>query len=136
MFINRDKEYEKVKEMVTKLRVKTPSILQKVSNLSGGNQQKVCLAKALLCEPKVLILDEATRGIDIGAKAEIYQLINDIASQGVAVIMISSELPEILGMSDRVYVMREGILSGEFDNMERKLTQEDVAMAATGGTKK
>ena len=136
MFINRDREYEKVKEMVTKLRVKTPSILQKVSNLSGGNQQKVCLAKALLCEPKVLILDEATRGIDIGAKAEIYQLINEIASQGVAVIMISSELPEILGMSDRVYVMREGILSGEFDNMDRKLTQEDVAMAATGGTKK
>lgn len=136
VFINRDQEYDKVKEMVQKLRIKTPSILQKVGNLSGGNQQKVCLAKALLCEPKVLILDEATRGIDIGAKAEIYQLINEIAAQGVAVIMISSELPEILGMSDRVYVMKEGVLAGEFDNSERSLTQENVAMAATGGAGK
>lgn len=134
LFINKDTEYEKVKEMVKKLRVKTPSILQKVCNLSGGNQQKVCLAKALMCEPKVLILDEATRGIDIGAKSEIYQLINEIAEQGVAVIMISSELPEILGMSDRVYVMREGIMAGEFDNSERQTTQENIAIAATGGT--
>ena len=133
IFINRDKEYAKVKEMVAKLRVKTPSILQKVGNLSGGNQQKVCLAKALMCEPKVLILDEATRGIDIGAKSEIYQLINQIAAQGVAVIMISSELPEVLGMSDRIYVMKEGRISGEFDNRERNITQENVAMAATGG---
>lgn len=135
LFINRDKEYEKVKEMVARLQVKTPSILQKVGNLSGGNQQKVCLAKALLCEPKVLILDEATRGIDIGAKAEIYQLINEIAAQGVAVIMISSELPEILGMSDRIYVMKEGVIAGELDNVEKKLTQENVAMIATGGAK-
>ena len=134
MFINKDSEYDKVKEMVKRLQVKTPSILQKVGNLSGGNQQKVCLAKALLCEPKVLILDEATRGIDIGAKSEIYQLINEIAAQGVAVIMISSELPEILGMSDRVYVMREGIVAGHFDNSERTLTQENIAKAATGGT--
>ena len=132
-FINRDKEYGKVKEMVKKLRVKTPSILQRVGNLSGGNQQKVCLAKALMTEPKVLILDEATRGIDIGAKTEIYQLINQMADQGIAVIMISSELPEILGMSDRIYVMREGRISAEFDNSARKITQEDVALAATGG---
>ena len=135
LFINKDSEYDKVKEMVKRLQVKTPSILQKVGNLSGGNQQKVCLAKALLCEPKVLILDEATRGIDRGAKSEIYQLINEIAAQGVAVIMISSELPEILGMSDRVYVMREGIVAGHFDNSERTLTQENIAKAATGGTK-
>lgn len=133
LFINRDKEYIRAKEMVEKLRVKTPSILQKVKNLSGGNQQKVCLAKALMCEPKVLILDEATRGIDIGAKTEIYQLINQIAAQGVAVIMISSELPEVLGLSDRIYVMREGRISGEFDNSERMITQENVAMSATGG---
>lgn len=136
LFIDRDSEYEKVKEMVGKLRVKTPSILQKVGNLSGGNQQKVCLAKALMCEPKVLILDEATRGIDIGAKTEIYQLINQIAQQGVAVILISSELPEILGLSDRIYVMKEGRISGQFDNRERKITQENVAMAATGGAEK
>ena len=132
-FINRDRELEKVREMVTKLTVKTPSILQKVGNLSGGNQQKVCLAKAIMTEPKVLILDEPTRGIDVGAKTEIYQLINQMAEEGIAVIMISSELPEILGMSDRVYVMREGVISGEFDNRDRTLTQEDIALAATGG---
>lgn len=119
--------------MVKKLRIKTPSILQRAGNLSGGNQQKVCLAKALMTEPKVLILDEATRGIDIGAKTEIYQLINQMAAQGIAVIMISSELPEILGISDRIYVMREGRISAEFDNSARNITQEDVALAATGG---
>ncbi len=133
MFINRDKELERVKELVKELTVKTPSILQKVGNLSGGNQQKVCLAKAIMTGPKVLILDEPTRGIDIGAKTEIYRLINKLASDGIAVIMISSELPEVLGMSDRVYVMREGRISGEFDNRERLLTQEDIALAATGG---
>lgn len=133
LFINREKELEKVKEMVKKLTVKTPSILQKVGNLSGGNQQKVCLAKAIMTEPKVLILDEPTRGIDIGAKTEIYQLINQMAAEGIAVIVISSELPEVLGLSDRVYVMREGEISGEFDNRERRLTQEQVALAATGG---
>ena len=132
-FINRDEEYVEVKEMVQKLRVKTPSILQRVGNLSGGNQQKVCLAKALMTEPKVLILDEATRGIDIGAKTEIYQLINQMTEQGIAVIVISSELPEVLGLSDRIYVMREGKISGEFSNKERNVTQEDIGMAATGG---
>lgn len=133
LFINRDRELEKVKDMVKRLTVKTPSILQKVGNLSGGNQQKVCLAKAIMTEPKVLILDEPTRGIDIGAKTEIYQLINQMAEEGIAVIMISSELPEVLGMSDRVYVMKEGRISGEFDNRKRQLTQEDIALAATGG---
>lgn len=132
-FISKEKELEKVKELVKKLTVKTPSILQKVGNLSGGNQQKVCLAKAIMTEPKVLILDEPTRGIDIGAKTEIYQLINQMAEEGIAVIMISSELPEVLGMSDRVYVMKEGMISGEFDNRDRRLTQEDIALAATGG---
>ena len=133
VFINRDEEYVKVKEMVGKLRVKTPSILQRVGNLSGGNQQKVCLAKALMTEPKVLILDEATRGIDIGAKTEIYQLINQMTEQGIAVIVISSELPEVLGLSDRIYVMRGGKISGEFSNKERNITQEEIGMAATGG---
>lgn len=136
LFINKDRELERVKELVKKLTVKTPSILQKVGNLSGGNQQKVCLAKAIMTEPKVLILDEPTRGIDIGAKTEIYQLINQMAAEGIAVIMISSEMPEVLGMSDRVYVMKEGVISGEFDNKERTLTQEDIALAATGGVTK
>ena len=120
--------------MVQTLTVKTPSILQRVGNLSGGNQQKVCLAKALMTEPKVLILDEATRGIDIGAKTEIYQLINQITELGVAVIVISSELPEIIGLSNRIYVMREGRISGEFSNKERDITQEQIGFAATGGT--
>lgn len=136
IFINKDREMERVKELVSKLTVKTPSVLQKVGNLSGGNQQKVCLAKAIMTEPKVLILDEPTRGIDIGAKTEIYQLINQMAAEGIAVIMISSELPEVLGMSDRVYVMKEGTISGEFNNKERTLTQEDIALAATGGVSK
>lgn len=134
LFINHDKEFSKVKEMVQTLTVKTPSILQRVGNLSGGNQQKVCLAKALMTEPKVLILDEATRGIDIGAKTEIYQLINQITELGVAVIVISSELPEIIGLSNRIYVMREGRISGEFSNKERDITQEQIGFAATGGT--
>lgn len=133
IFINQNKEYGKVKELSGKFRVKTPSILQLAKNLSGGNQQKVCLVKALMTEPNVLILDEATRGIDIGAKMEIYQLINQMAAQGLAIIMISSELPEILGISDRIYVMREGRISGEFDNRERTITQQDVALAATKG---
>ncbi len=133
MIIDKDRELELVNDMIGKLRIKTPSVLQKVKNLSGGNQQKVCIAKALLTKPKVLILDEATRGIDIGAKNEIYQLMNQLVEQGIAIIMISSELPEILGMSDRVYVMREGRISGEFDNKELQVTQEDIALKATGG---
>lgn len=133
MFINRDKELGEVKELVKKLTVKTPSVLQKVGNLSGGNQQKVCLAKAVMTGPKVLILDEPTRGIDVGAKKEIYQLINKLAEDGLAIIVISSELPEVLGMSDRVYVMHEGSINAEFDNRESKLMQEDIALAATGG---
>lgn len=134
-FINKEKEILKVKELTKKLTVKTPTVLQKVGNLSGGNQQKVCLAKALMTEPKVLILDEPTRGIDVGAKTEIYQLINKLAEEGIAVIVISSELPEVIGMSDRVYVMKEGEISAEFDNKEGKLMQEDIAIAATGGVK-
>ena len=133
MVINHDNEVLEVGKKVAELNIKTPSILQKVGNLSGGNQQKVCLAKALLTQPQVLILDEPTRGIDIGAKTEIYKIINDLAEQGVAIIMISSELPEVLGLSDRVYVMREGRISGEFDNTDRTLTQQQIALAATGG---
>jgi inositol transport system ATP-binding protein len=112
------------------LRIKTPSLLQRVRNLSGGNQQKVLLARWLLTEPEVLILDEPTRGIDVGAKAEIYRLMVDLARAGKAIIMISSELPEILGMSDRIMVMHEGDKVGEITR--RQATQERILEMATG----
>ncbi|MEM8703435.1 MAG: multiple monosaccharide ABC transporter ATP-binding protein [Pseudomonadota bacterium] len=100
------------------LAIRTPSVFQKTMNLSGGNQQKVVLAKWLFTEPEVLILDEPTRGIDVGAKYEIYTLINDLAEQGKGVVMISSEMPELLGMCDRIYVMNEGALVGELSAAE------------------
>ena len=100
------------------LATRTPSVFQKVVNLSGGNQQKVVLAKWLFTSPEVLILDEPTRGIDVGAKYEIYTIINDLAAQGKGVIMISSEMPELLGMCDRIYVMNEGALVGELTAAE------------------
>ena len=103
---------------------------QKVINLSGGNQQKVVLAKWLALNPRILIVDEPTRGVDVGAKAEVHQLLNQLAGQGVAILMISSELPEILGMSDRVLVMREGRLAGELSRAEA--TQETIMSMATG----
>jgi inositol transport system ATP-binding protein len=112
------------------LRIKTPSLLQRVRNLSGGNQQKVLLARWLLTEPDVLILDEPTRGIDVGAKAEIYRLMVELAKSGKAIIMISSELPEILGMSDRIMVMHEGDKVGEIHR--RTATQEKILEMATG----
>jgi inositol transport system ATP-binding protein len=105
-------------DYAAKLRVKTPNLAETVENLSGGNQQKLLIARWLLTNPKILILDEPTRGIDVGAKAEIHRLITELASQGVAVLMISSELPEILGMSDRVMVMHEGHVSGFLDRSE------------------
>ena len=100
------------------LATRTPSVFQKVVNLSGGNQQKVVLAKWLFTSPEVLILDEPTRGIDVGAKYEIYTIINDLAAQGKGVVMISSEMPELLGMCDRIYVMNEGALVGELTAAE------------------
>lgn len=100
-------------EFVQKLRVRTPSLEQEAGKLSGGNQQKVVLARWLAAKPKVLILDEPTRGIDVGAKAEIYRLIDDLANQGLGIMFISSELPEILGLSDRIYVMQNGRITGE-----------------------
>jgi putative multiple sugar transport system ATP-binding protein len=95
-----------------------------VGNLSGGNQQKVLLAKWMFAEPDIMILDEPTRGIDVGAKYEIYCIINDLAAQGKSVIMISSELPEVLGMSDRIYVMNEGRIVGEFQ--QEDASQESI----------
>jgi putative multiple sugar transport system ATP-binding protein len=113
----------------TSLNIKTPSIEQKVSNLSGGNQQKVSLAKWLFVKPNLLILDEPTRGIDVGAKFEIYTLMNILVEQGMSIIMISSELPEILGMSDRIYVVSAGHITGELTRAEA--TQERIMQLAT-----
>jgi len=123
-----------VLEYIDKLNIKTPSHLQLARNLSGGNQQKVVLAKWLLSDSKVIIFDEPTRGIDVGAKIEVYNIINDLVRAGVAVIMISSEMPEVLGMSDRVAVMHQGEITGVFDN-DGTLTQEKVLYYATGGDK-
>ena len=116
--INPDKELQVAEEYRQKLRTKTPSVQQNVGNLSGGNQQKVLLAKWMYANPDILILDEPTRGIDVGAKYEIYCIINDLVAEGKSVIMISSELPEVLGMSDRIYVLNEGKIVGEFNRGE------------------
>lgn len=115
------------------MRIKTPSLGQTVVNLSGGNQQKIVLSKWLCNDVKILIVDEPTRGIDVGAKFEIYELFNRLSDQGVAIIMISSELPEILGMSDRVLVVHEGEINGELD--AKKTTQEEILYLAAGYNK-
>ena len=117
-------------DFTQRLGIKTPSIAVPVANLSGGNQQKVALSRWLMTKPQVLILDEPTQGIDVGAKSEIHALMSELAAQGVAILMISSELPEILGMSDRVAVMREGRLAGIFDRAEA--TQEKILALALG----
>lgn len=122
--IDRDKEYSVAVEYKKKLNTKCPTVEQNVGNLSGGNQQKVLLAKWMFADPDVLILDEPTRGIDVGAKYEIYCIINDLVAAGKSVIMISSELPEVLGMSDRIYVMNEGKIAGELSKEEA--TQEKI----------
>ena len=122
--IDHDKEYAVAEDYRKKLRTKCSGIEQNVGNLSGGNQQKVLLAKWMFTDPDILILDEPTRGIDVGAKYEIYCIINDLVAQGKSVIMISSELPEILGMSDRIYVMNEGRIVGEF--RQKDASQESI----------
>jgi ribose transport system ATP-binding protein/inositol transport system ATP-binding protein len=131
--VNRKKENEIVNHGVESMNVKTPSVRRKVSNLSGGNQQKVVLAKWLATVPKILIMDEPTRGIDVGAKAEIYRIINDLVSAGIAIIMISSELNEVINMSDRLVVMREGAITGLFDR--KNYAQDVILKYALGGVK-
>ncbi|MGG0658374.1 sugar ABC transporter ATP-binding protein [Rummeliibacillus pycnus] len=131
--IDRKKETSFVENLIKKLGVRTSGAMQTAKSLSGGNQQKVVIAKWLGDEPKILILDEPTRGVDIGAKKEIYQIINNLAEQGVAILMISSELPEIIGMADRVLVMHEGKITGEVTKEE--MTQEKIMYYATGGDK-
>ena len=122
--IDKDKEYQVAVEYKDKLKTKTPTVEQNVGNLSGGNQQKVLLAKWMFAEPDVLLLDEPTRGIDVGAKYEIYCIINDLVKAGKSVVMISSELPETIGMSDRIYVMNEGKFVGELKQEEA--SQESI----------
>lgn len=122
--IDKDKEYQVAVEYKDKLKTKTPSVEQNVGNLSGGNQQKVLLAKWMFANPDILILDEPTRGIDVGAKYEIYCIINDLVAAGKSVIMISSELPEVLGMSDRIYIMNASRMVGELNSEEA--TQEAI----------
>ena len=122
--INGAEEIVASQEYKEKINVKATSIEQVVGSLSGGNQQKVVLAKWMLTQPDVLILDEPTRGIDVGAKYEIYCIINDLAKAGKAVIVISSELPELIGTCDRVYVINEGEIAGEIERDE--ITQEGI----------
>jgi ribose transport system ATP-binding protein len=129
-FVSRRDEDAAVPPLIEGLRIKTPSAEQNVSNLSGGNQQKTILARWLFTECRLLIFDEPTRGIDVGAKAEIYQLIADLAAAGKSILVISSELPEILGLSHRIYVMREGKIAAEFSGVEA--TQEALLAAAMG----
>lgn len=124
--IDKDKEYQVAEEYRNKLRTKCPSVEQNVGNLSGGNQQKVLLAKWMFTEPDVLILDEPTRGIDVGAKYEIYCIINDLVAAGKSVIMISSELPEVLGMSDRIYIMNAAKIVGE---LQAEDASQEIIMA-------
>lgn len=118
------------KEAIDRLSIKTPSLETQIESLSGGNQQKVIISRWLANDPDILILDEPTRGIDVGAKYEIYQIINDLAASGKSIIMISSEMGELLGVSDRIMVMCEGRISG-FLKGGKETTQEDVMSLAT-----
>jgi ribose transport system ATP-binding protein len=128
-WVNSRKTRQTAEHFVKALSIKTPSLQQTVKNLSGGNQQKVIIGKWLTADTNILIFDEPTRGIDVGAKSEIYKLLNDLARQGKSIIMISSELPEILRMSHRVVVMCEGRITGEMDIAEA--TQEKIMTYAT-----
>ena len=129
LFVNDRKADKLSEEYIQKIRTKTPSTRTKVVSLSGGNQQKVVISKWLLRDCDILIFDEPTRGIDVGAKSEIYKLMNQLAAEGKSIIMISSDMPELLRMSDRVVVMCEGRVTGELDISEA--TQEKIMTFAT-----
>nr|WP_279388742.1 ATP-binding cassette domain-containing protein [Hydrogenispora ethanolica] len=122
--VNHQKEVRMAEDFVGRLHIKTPGVRQLVVNLSGGNQQKVMLGKWLATHPKVVFMDEPTRGIDVGAKAELHSLLRDLSKQGIGVVLISSELPEIIGMCDRVLVMREGRINGELTG--DSITEENI----------
>jgi putative multiple sugar transport system ATP-binding protein len=129
--VNGQQEIEEAEKYRRELRIKTPSINQLTRNLSGGNQQKVVVSRTLLADPDIFIVDEPTRGIDVGAKSEIYDILNDLVKAGKSVIMISSELPEALGMADRIYVMNEGKIKGML--MHEDATQEKIMRMALVG---
>jgi ribose transport system ATP-binding protein/rhamnose transport system ATP-binding protein len=120
------------RRLITELKIATPSPKQAVGNLSGGNQQKVMIAKWLAMKPKLLIVDEPTRGVDVGARAEIYRLLRALAAEGVALVIVSSDLPEVLALADRVVVMADGRLAGEIPGTEA--TEEDILRLATHAT--
>ena len=128
-FVDKNREAKIALQYKDSMNIKTPSIEQTVSNLSGGNQQKVSIGKWLFVDPKILILDEPTRGIDVGAKFEIYKIINELVKKGLSIVLISSELPELLGMADRIYVMNDGKLVGQLSKGEA--TQEKIMKMAT-----
>lgn len=128
VLVNRQKEVSITQEYIEKMSVRTPSADQIIANLSGGNQQKVMIARWLATSPKILILDEPTRGVDVGAKSEIYAIMNELAKSGMAIVLISSEMPEIINMSDRIYVMSEGRITGCLNH--REVTQEKIMKLA------
>lgn len=128
--VNNKKAEEVCTHYKEKLKIKTPSLEQAVKNLSGGNQQKVVLAKGLATAPELVIFDEPTRGIDVGAKAEIYKLLNDLIEEGKTIIMISSEMEELMGMADRIIVLAEGRCHGEL--MKGEFSQERIMQYASG----
>ena len=130
-WLNRSQERQDAEVAESAMRIKTPSLQQAVKFLSGGNQQKVVIGKWLSLQPEVLLIDEPTRGVDIGAKQEIYQLLEQLAAEGKAVVFVSSEMEEIIGISDRVLVMHEGRLAGQLSGKD--VTEESIMRLATGG---
>ena len=131
-WIDRKREEEIANEFVRKLAIKTPTLEQSIGNLSGGNQQKCCVAKGLVTNPKIIILDEPTKGIDVGAKAEVHKIIDSLARDNYAVIIISSELPEVIGASDNIIVMYEGKITGRYNTMTQTVTQDMLMTSASG----
>ena len=127
--VSENEEIVQTNKLKESINIKAPSVQQTVGNLSGGNQQKVVLAKWIFANPKLMILDEPTRGIDVGAKYEIYSLMNEMVKQGMSIIMISSELLEVIGMSDRIYVMSEGKITGEVSG--ENATEQNIIRLAT-----
>ena len=136
LLINQKREKQECEEVARRLTVKAASIEHNGFSMSGGNQQKVVIAKWIMANPKVLILDEPTRGVDVGAKSEIHSLMCEFAAKGMAVIMISSELPEVMGMSDRILIYHEGKINGEINRQEivaGEVTQEHILHKEFGG---
>jgi ABC-type sugar transport system ATPase subunit len=131
-FLNHVRERSLCNKKASEMTVRMNSIADKTTNLSGGNQQKVVLAKCLMSNPKLIILDEPTRGIDVGAKFTIYNIMTNLTAQGIAIIMISSEMPELIGMSDRILVMSNGRIRGEY-NEKSKISQEAILKLALEG---